>query len=149
MPGAGANALIRGHRPRVSSVTSRFSPRVLAVIALGGVLGSVARFAIAQASGTDRVPILAATLMVNVVGAFAIGFIFSYLRVRNTTPLLQPFLITGVLGGFTTFSAFAAEVVLTSDGAFMMLGYIVLTLIAGLLAAPLGVRAFRATVGKQ
>jgi len=129
-------------------VTGRFPPRVLAVIALGGVLGSLARFAIAQAFGTDQLPILAATLTVNVVGAFAIGFIFSYLHSRNSSPLLQPFLITGVLGGFTTFSAFAAEVVVTSDGAFTMVSYIAITLVAGLLAVPLGVRAFRVTVGR-
>lgn len=148
MPGAGAKGQIRAQRPRVSGVTSRFPPRVLGAIALGGVMGSLARFAIAQAFGTDRLPILAATLIVNVVGAFAIGFVFSYVRSRNSSPLLQPFLITGVLGGFTTFSAFAAEIVVTSDGAFTMVGYIAITLTAGLLAVPLGVRAFRATVGK-
>ena len=148
VPGAGAKGQIRGHRPRVSGVTSRFPPRVLAVIALGGVLGSLARYAIAVGFGTDRLPILAATLIVNVVGAFAIGFTFSFLRSRNPFPLLQPFLITGVLGGFTTFSAFAAEVVVTSDGAFTMLGYIAITLIAGLLAVPLGIRVFQVTARK-
>jgi len=147
VPGARAKGQIRAQRPRVSSVTSGFPPRVLAVIALGGVLGSLARYAIAQAFGTDRLPIIAATLIVNVVGTFAIGFLFSYLRSRNHAPLFQPFLITGVLGGFTTFSAFAAEIVVTSDGAFMTLGYIAITLIAGLLAVPLGARAFLATVG--
>jgi CrcB protein len=120
----------------------------LAVIALGGVLGSLARYAIAVGFGTDRLPILAATLIVNVVGAFAIGFMFSFLRSRNPFPLLQPFLITGVLGGFTTFSAFAAEVVVTSDGVFAMLGYIAITLIAGLLAVPLGIRVFQVTARK-
>ena len=146
VPGAGAKGQIRGQRPRVSGVTSRFPPRILAVIALGGVLGSLARFAIVQAFGADRLPILAATLMVNVVGAFAIGFAFPYLQSRIASALLQPFLITGVLGGFTTFSAFAAEVVVTSDGPIMILGYVAVTLIAGLVAVPIGTRAYQATV---
>jgi CrcB protein len=148
VPVAGAKGQIRGQSPRVSGVTSRFPPRVLGVIALGGVLGSLARYAIAEGLGADRVPILVATLIVNVVGALAIGFLFPYIRSQNTSPLLQPFLITGVLGGFTTFSAFAAEVVVTSDGTFMMLGYIAVTLIAGLLAVPLGLRAFQVTTRK-
>lgn len=146
VPAARAKGQIRGQRPRVSGVTSRFPPRVLAVIALGGVLGSLARFAIAQAFGMDQLPTLAATLVVNVVGAFAIGFVFPFLQSRNVSALLQPFLITGVLGGFTTFSAFAAEVVLTSDGPIMILGYVAVTLVAGLVAVPLGMRAFQATV---
>lgn len=146
VPGAGAKGQIRCRSPRVSGVTSRFPPRVLAVIALGGVVGSLTRFAIAQALGMDRIPSLAATLIVNVVGAFAIGFAVPYLRSRQHSDLLQPFLITGVLGGFTTFSAFAAEVVVVGDGPLMMLGYIAITLIAGLIAVPLGTRVFATTV---
>lgn len=116
----------------------RLSLRILAVIAIGGVLGSVLRFGIAEVMGQAQVERLAATLTVNVVGALAIGFAYPWIRERARSPLLQPFLITGVLGGFTTFSTFAADVV-AHDGQFLLvLAYVATTLVAGLLAVPCG-----------
>lgn len=121
-----------------------FSPRVLAVIAIGGIFGALARVAIAEAFGSGSSEQLFATLAVNISGAFAIGVIFPWLNSRKANPLLQPFLITGVLGGFTTFSTFAADVVLTESTIAVTLLYIGVTLVAGLLAVPLGTALFRA-----
>jgi CrcB protein len=82
-------------------------------VALGGALGSVARYACAGIG----VRLLGATfpwstLFVNVTGSFLIGF-FAALTSAGGKPLVagdaRAFLLIGVLGGFTTFSSFSVE----------------------------------------
>ena len=82
-------------------------------VALGGALGSVARFAISGAA----VRWLGAgfpygTLFVNVTGSFTIGLLAA-LAAADGRPALgadaRAFLLVGVLGGFTTFSSFSLE----------------------------------------
>ena len=124
-------------------MTSRFPLRVLTVIAAGGIVGALARVALAEVLGTGSYQQLTATLTVNVVGALAIGLAFPWVRERTSYPLLQPFLITGVLGGFTTFSTFAADVVLTEVSMGATLIYIAATLFAGLVAVPVGAWLYR------
>lgn len=120
------------------------------MVAAGGVLGSLARFAIEQSAPLVHGSIWA-TFAVNVLGCLAIGIVISLLQSSSSSsarssPLLHLFLVTGVLGGFTTFSAFAAEVVLTAGGQVqgsstgLALLYMGATLLVGLLAVPLGVR---------
>ncbi len=75
--------------------------RTLLPVALGGALGAMLRYLATLAVGT---PI--ATLMVNVLGSFAMGLLFVLLAGRPGAGL---FLMTGVLGGFTTFSAFSLD----------------------------------------
>lgn len=70
-------------------------------VALGGAIGSVLRYLAAVAIGA---PI--ATLAVNVAGSFAIGWLVVTLASRGA---LSPLLMTGLLGGFTTFSAFSLD----------------------------------------
>lgn len=84
----------------------------IALVALGGALGSVLR--LLASAGTHRLlPALAfpvATLAVNVSGSLAIGLLGGLAETRQFLgPDLRLFLFTGVLGGFTTFSAFAFE----------------------------------------
>ena len=71
-------------------------------IALGGALGSVLRFLTVAAFGAPL-----ATLAVNVVGSFLMGAGFVLLAGRGS--VAGPLLMTGVLGGFTTFSAFSLD----------------------------------------
>jgi len=79
----------------------------LLVFALGGV-GAVMRVAIASAIGLRMFPW--ATLLVNVAGCLAIGVLHEWLSARTAlSPLWRPALIGGLLGGFTTFSAFGLE----------------------------------------
>jgi fluoride exporter len=73
----------------------------LPLIALGGALGSVLRYVMVSAIGAPF-----GTAVVNVVGSFAIGVLFVALGSREGW---QFFLMTGVLGGFTTFSAFSLD----------------------------------------
>ena len=78
-----------------------------AQVALGGAIGSVARFATVLAAARLFGPgFPVGTLAVNVLGSFAMGLVFVYLTERD---LMRhaPLLMAGVLGGFTTFSAFS------------------------------------------
>jgi CrcB protein len=82
---------------------------VLGVIALGGVLGAEARYGIERLLPHEGgVPW--ATLAVNVLGCLLIGILMVVL-LELTAPhrLTRPFLGIGLLGGFTTFSAYAVE----------------------------------------
>jgi fluoride exporter len=81
-------------------------------VAVGGAIGSVLRFGVNLAAprllGND---FPWATLAVNVVGSFLIGLITAFLAEKFVDqPELKLFLTTGVLGGFTTFSAFSLDV---------------------------------------
>lgn len=79
-------------------------------VALGGAIGASARYltnvAVLRALGPG---FPWATVIVNVVGSFAMGVLVVWLAQRDATRL-APFLMTGVLGGFTTFSAFSLDV---------------------------------------
>ena len=75
-------------------------------VALGGALGATLRFALGGALARDGFPV--AILACNVIGSLLMGFAAVALG-RNGLPHWQPFLMTGVLGGFTTFSAFSLE----------------------------------------
>jgi CrcB protein len=78
-------------------------------IALGGALGSVMRHYSIAALPNENFPY--GTLFVNIVGSFLIGFLMEMMALKWQVPLeTRAFLITGVLGGFTTFSAFSLDV---------------------------------------
>jgi CrcB protein len=75
--------------------------QTLSFIALGGALGSVLRYLMVAAIGAPW-----GVAAVNVLGSFLIGALFVLLDARAGWQL---FLMTGVLGGFTTFSAFSLD----------------------------------------
>ena len=79
--------------------------------AAGGALGATCRFLVGRLMLNVMGPGFPwGTLTVNIVGSFAIGLIVHLLAVRYQLPhIWQVFLVTGVLGGFTTFSAFSLE----------------------------------------
>jgi CrcB protein len=124
-------------------------PNVLLAIAIGGGLGSLARHYLSTAiyavtGGTFPWGILA----VNVVGGFAMGLIVELSALKlNLSPELRAFLTTGILGGFTTFSAFSLDTaVLIQRGDWAgagsyMVGSVVLS-VAALFAGLWLVRAF-------
>jgi CrcB protein len=108
-------------------------------VALGGALGSVGRFGVARlwpaAPGGFPVP----TLTVNLLGSFAIGLIYIWVATRPGTggDAARLFWMTGVLGGFTTYSAFALESTLLGFSGTGAL-YLLTTLVGGFGAAWLG-----------
>ncbi len=76
-------------------------------VAMGGAIGSVLRYAVFRLIPQQNFPW--ATLGVNVIGSFCIGLVYAYLQNRVADDALRLFLIIGVVGGFTTFSAFSLE----------------------------------------
>ncbi|MES2435129.1 MAG: fluoride efflux transporter CrcB [Pseudomonadota bacterium] len=72
----------------------------LSQVALGGAIGSVLRHLCISTLGAPW-----ATALVNIAGSFVMGVL--YIALSRTT--LSPLLMTGVLGGFTTFSAFSLD----------------------------------------
>ncbi len=82
------------------------------LVALGGAIGAALRFlsgvAILRLTGPAEFPL--AIMSVNVVGSFLMG-IFVVAAAHKGLTHLSPFVMTGLLGGFTTFSAFSLEAV--------------------------------------
>ncbi len=96
---------------------------VLLQVALGGAIGAALRYA----SGGVAMRLLGSgfpygTMFVNILGSFIMGFAAFYMleRMDGSFGRYAPFLMTGVLGGFTTFSAFSLDAVfLIERGRFL------------------------------
>lgn len=76
-------------------------------VGLGGMIGSVLRYLISQFIRHDQFPY--ATLTVNMLGSLLIGMIMGMAGRNEDFSQWRLFLATGIMGGFTTFSAFAWE----------------------------------------
>jgi CrcB protein len=110
------------------------------LVALGGALGSVARYGAYRlwpaTPGGWPVP----TFTVNLLGSFAIGLLYMYVAGREASvENARLFWMTGVLGGFTTYSAFALETALLGFSA-TGIGYLLATVAGCLLAALAGIK---------
>lgn len=112
------------------------------VVFLGGGLGAAARHGVNLLGaqwGNLRFPW--GTLLINVVGSLLIGVLAEWFALRTQLPQpLRLFLITGVLGGFTTFSAFSLEVglLLERGQALAAAGYVAASVLGGVGAMFLG-----------
>ena len=114
--------------------------------ALGGALGALARWGVATALPHSPGGWPWATLLVNLTGCLLMGALVAALTARSPEPpWVRPFLAVGVLGGYTTYSAFAVEVVeLVDDGALAVAaGYVAASVLGGVLAVAAGVAAVR------
>jgi CrcB protein len=88
------------------------SPLTYVAVAAGGALGATLRFAVGAWSLRALGPGFPwGTLAVNVAGSFAMGLLAVALLERGASARWAPFLMTGILGGFTTFSAFSLDTV--------------------------------------
>ncbi len=114
---------------------------MLFAIAAGGALGAVGRHLVSGSVmrwAGGGFPW--GTLTVNVVGSFILGMLVEYLALRwSASQEMRGFLVVGVLGGFTTFSAFSLDAVLLLERgslgpAFAYIGGNVLLSIGGLFA---------------
>ena len=122
------------HRVQVFDRSTPFAPQVLGAVALGGAIGSTARWAVARGAEAAEWSDAGwpwATLIVNVVGCILIGFAARRID-RDTT--MWAFTVTGILGGFTTFSALAVELNDLADADRLPLAalYAVVTMVAGI-----------------
>jgi fluoride exporter len=122
---------------------------VLAAIAAGGATGAAARYLIGATWPTPAGAFPVSTLAINVLGCALIGVLMVLItEVWSRQRLLRPFLGTGVLGGFTTFSTYTVEVQRLVAGAHAdtALLYLTLTPIGALLAVWVTANATRRLV---
>ena len=119
---------------------------ILLYIALGGALGSVARYVLGTAlQRPESFPV--GTLAVNVAGSFMVGLVVRLaLETAYVPSEARAFLAVGFCGGFTTFSTFAWEVLaLAEQGAWgRSTAYLVLSVVLSLLACVAGMASARA-----
>jgi CrcB protein len=113
------------------------------LVALGGAIGSVARFKLSgwvlQHATNWRFPL--GTFAVNVIGCFIAGLLAGMAVKQDVfTPDARIFLFTGLLGGFTTFSAFGLETLLLfkRGEAGVAIANAVVSVAVGLIVAWLG-----------
>jgi CrcB protein len=117
-------------------------------VGLGGGIGALARYEIAMRAGIVTPPDFPwATLWINVSGAFLLGFLVT-LVIEHWPPTryVRPFVGIGILGGFTTFSAFVVETDRLIGAGFpgRAAAYVALGVLLGLAAMVLGTFAARA-----
>ena len=104
-------------------------------VALGGAIGASARYGVNILAGRIVHGFPLGTLTVNILGCLGMGLLASLIAHRGGQHL-APLLLTGVLGGFTTFSAFALDAaVLWQRGATgVAAGYVLASVVISLLA---------------
>jgi CrcB protein len=123
---------------------SGFSPFVLLAVVAGGAIGVALRalLVVPLAGLSDKLVVPFTTLGINVVGSLVLGIVVGWLDDRR--PRLRAFLGTGILGGFTTYSAFSVQVAqLTGEAPVVGLLVAVVAIFAGVLAAAVGLRIGR------
>jgi fluoride exporter len=134
---------------RVALPRLGLSPATMFAIALGGALGTLARYLLDATFSESPGHFPTTTLLINLSGSLAIGFLVPLVdNFASRVPLLRPFLIVGILGGWTTYSTLAVDAVtLAKDGhAITAILSLAATLVGGLALVILGNAGGRATV---
>ena len=110
-------------------------------VAAGGALGASARYLLGLWLVSEANRVSWAILSTNVLGCFLIGLVAGLVSHRvELSPAMQLFLGTGVLGGFTTFSAFSLNTLAIAESGDTMLaaGNVALNVVGSLLAVVVG-----------
>lgn len=122
---------------------------IIAMIAVGGAVGATARYLVGLGWPTPPGGFPLSTLVINVVGCALIGILMVLVTdVLTQQRLLRPFLGTGVLGGFTTFSTYVVDIqrLVTGGHAATALLYLATTIVGALLAVRATVTATRLVI---
>ena len=122
--------------------------RALAAIFCGGFIGAVARAELAAALPHTAAQWPWGTFIVNIAGAFALGYFTT--RLQERLPLSsyrRPFLGTGICGALTTFSTMQLELLtmLEADHTALALGYATASVTGGFLAVAIATNVVRRT----
>jgi fluoride exporter len=137
---------------RATAAPQRLRPDVLAVIALGGVLGAEARYALGVLLPHTPGAWPWSTLLVNLSGCVLIGALMVVItELAYGHRLLRPFLGVGVLGGYTTFSTATLDTLTlaTAGRPGAAIAYTVATGVLAVLACGAGVVAARLAAGRS
>lgn len=142
---AAAFTQFRGPAARPGRVPVLPPHRTIAAVAAGGMIGAVLRVGLAQGFPPDPGGVPWITFIENIVGAFLLGLILVAVLERwRPRRQVQPFLCTGILGSFTTFSNYTVEIVtLGPQHLYLAVLYAFLSIAAGLVAAILGMTIAR------
>ena len=113
-------------------------------VALGGGVGAWLRFSVGRLVGQTALPW--ATLIVNVAGSFAMGMLVGWLARTSGGESWRLLIGVGLLGGFTTFSAFSLELagMIERGQPAFALGYATVSVIAGVAGLFAGIMLMRA-----
>jgi fluoride exporter len=111
-------------------------------VAAGGAIGASLRYGFILAFPTDPGAFPLTIFLENISGAFLLGLILTLVLERwHLSWDIRPFLTTGILGSFTTFSNVSLDILVLGSGGWPLtaLGYGVASIAAGLTAALLGI----------
>lgn len=117
-----------------------------AIVFLGAGIGGMFRHAVNRTDLSMRSPFPWGTLAINVSGGLIIGLLAGWFAFRGEgSQHLRLFLVTGVVGGFTTFSAFSLEAALLSERGQIgqAIGYVGGSVLLSIAAVFLGLRLMR------
>jgi CrcB protein len=129
----------------------RANADLLPFIAVGGALGSLARWGLGKALPHTPHAFATSTLVINIAGSLLLGILMALvLEVWSETRYLRPFVGTGIIGGFTTFSTFALDARYEAVDSFpVATGYVLGSVAGGILAVLLGLVATRALIDRR
>lgn len=109
------------------------------LVFIGGGIGSLCRYGLQHAgfanSGTHLY-----TLTANLTGCLLIGIVWAILNARHADQMWNALLITGILGGYTTFSAFSLDTMhmIQAGRILPAIGYVALSVIGGIALCGIG-----------
>ena len=120
--------------------------KLILAVGIGSFIGGILRFLISdfvQTKSLSSFPY--GTLAVNIIGCLVIGIVFALVETRILSTELKLFLGTGLIGGFTTYSAFSYEtfILLRNGHIWQATVYVLLSILLGLAATTIGFLLFR------
>lgn len=139
----------RAPRVRHNVHINRAQLVILIALGCGGVVGAVARYAVSLAIPISSGHFPWNTFVINVSGSALLGFLLILLIEKFPRGrLVRPFIGTGVIGAYTTFSTFEVDALLLFRGHDLLTGvlYMVASVLAGLVALWLGIYAARKVI---
>ena len=120
--------------------------KILLLIGAGSFLGGISRYLLSQfIQNKSLIAFPFGTLSVNLVGCLLIGIVFGLAEKGNLSPEMRLFFATGLLGGFTTYSAFSNDTValiISAQYNYAMM-YVLSSVLIGFVATFFGVMLTR------
>ncbi|MEP7231762.1 MAG: fluoride efflux transporter CrcB [Ginsengibacter sp.] len=120
--------------------------KLIIAVGIGSCIGGIFRYLLSQVIQTKFLSTFPfGTLSVNIIGCFLIGVAFGFSERSYLSVEWRLFLVTGFLGGFTTFSSFSNETIaLIRDGqSWLALSYVAGSVIVGLIATFAGISVIK------